>query len=91
MSDHPGYRKPSSGGGYGFSDKRGENAESTPLQLVDRLIASVPEGAPARFDLFRLRQQIQENELTLSEARAAIEKMDELIITRAVDFSRVSS
>jgi len=79
MSDHPGFKKPPSGGGFEFSDKWGENAESTPLELVDKLIASTVEGDPTRFDLFRLRQQIQEHDLTLSEARAAIEKMDEVI------------
>jgi proteasome-associated ATPase len=79
MSDHSGFKKPPVGGGYGFSDKWGNNPESTPLELVDKLISSTQEGDPARFDLFRLRQQIQENELTLSEARSAIEKMDEVI------------
>src|SRR5260221_12694279 len=53
--------------------------EATPLELVDKLIASAGEGDPSRVDLYRLRQQIQEHELTLSEARAAIEKMDEVI------------
>ena len=62
-----------------FSDKWGGREESTPIELVDKLLATLPEGDPARFDLFRLRQQIQEHELTLSEARAAIEKMDDVI------------
>ncbi len=35
------------------------------MELVDKLISSTVEGDPARFDLFRLRQQIQEHELTL--------------------------
>jgi len=78
MSDHPSYKKPP-GGGFEFSDKWGESPESTPLELVDKLLSATTEGDPARFDLFRLRQQIQEHELTLSEARAAIEKMDEVI------------
>ncbi len=46
---------------------------------MDKLLSTLPEGDPSRFDLFRLRQQIQEHELTLSEARTAIEKMDEVI------------
>jgi proteasome-associated ATPase len=80
MSDHSGYKKPpSGGGGYEFSDKWHEPMESTPMELVDKLLATTVEGDPARVDLFRLRQQIQEHELTLSEARAAIEKMDEVI------------
>ncbi len=49
------------------------------MGLVDKLIAATGEGDPVRVDLFRLRQQIQEHEITLTEARAAIEKMDEVI------------
>src|SRR5271156_3659567 len=80
MSDHSGYKKPpSSGGPLDFSDKCGGREGASPIELVDKLLSTLPEGDPARFDLFRLRQQIQENELTLSEARAAIEKMDEVI------------
>ncbi|MGA2605435.1 MAG: AAA family ATPase [Verrucomicrobiia bacterium] len=80
MSDHSGYKKPTPPGGpLDFSDKWAGRQESTPIELVDKLLATLPEGDAARFDLFRLRQQIQEHELTLSEARAAIEKMDEVI------------
>jgi proteasome-associated ATPase len=80
MSDYSGHNKPPSGGAFDFSDKwSSEREENTALELVDKLIAATPEGAPARFDLFRLRQQIQEHDLTLTEARAAIEKMDEVI------------
>ena len=80
MSDHPGYKKPPfSGGSFDFSQKWSARGESSPIEVVDRLIATTAEGDPVRFDLFRLRQQIQEHELTLTEARAAIEKMDEVI------------
>ena len=79
MSDHPSFKKPPGGGAYDFSDKWSEPNEPTPIELVDKLIASTPEGDAARFDLFRLRQQIQEHDLTLAEARTAIEKMDEVI------------
>jgi proteasome-associated ATPase len=80
MSDHSNFKKPpTGGGGHDFPEKWAERPEATPVELIDKLIASTVEGDPARFDLFRLRQQIQENELTLSEARAAIEKMDEVI------------
>src|SRR5882724_13204205 len=80
MSDHSGYKKPTPPGGpLDFSDKWGTRNESTPIELVDKLLSTLPEGDPARYDLFRLRQQIQEHELTLTEARAAIEKMDEVI------------
>ncbi len=80
MSDYSGHKKPPTGGGFEFSDKwSNEREEKTSLELVDKLLTSVPEGDPTRFDLFRLRQQIQEHDLTLNEARAAIEKMDEVI------------
>ena len=80
MSDHPGYKKPGPPGGpLDFSNKWGPREEATSVELVDKLIAALPEGDPSRFDLFRLRQQIQEHELTLTEARAALEKMDEVI------------
>src|SRR6266853_492682 len=80
MSDHSGYKKPAPpGGALDFTEKWGPRNESTPIELVDKLLSTLPEGDPTRFDLFRLRQQIQEHELTLSEARAAIEKMDEVI------------
>jgi len=79
MSDHSGSKKPPSGGAYEFSDKWSGQTEPTTIELIDKLIASTPEGDPARFDLFRLRQQIQEHDLTLTEARAALEKMDEVI------------
>ena len=77
MSDHSGYKKPTPPGGpLDFPDKWEARKESTPIELVDKLLSSLPDGDPSRFDLFRLRQQIQEHELTLSEARAAIEKME---------------
>ena len=71
MSDHSGYKKPPPPGGpLDFSDKWGARDDSTPIGLVDKLLATLPEGNPARFDLLRLRQQVQEHELTLSEARS---------------------
>lgn len=80
MNEHSGQKKPPFGGGsFDFAEKWSPRGEATPIELVDRLIAATREGDPARFDLLRLRHQIQEHELTLSEARAAIEKMDEVI------------
>jgi len=79
MSDYSGYKKPPVGGSQDTPERWGEPADSSALELVDKLLASLPEGDPTRFDLFRLRQQIQEHDMTLAEARAAIEKMDEVI------------
>src|ERR1051325_1885275 len=55
------------------------NEDASPLETIDRVIAMTPEGSPSRFYLFRLRQKIQEDEITIQEARQAIEKMDEVI------------
>ena len=79
MSDQPPRKPRSSGSPFEFSDKWGPASGETPITLVDKLIAATAEDTPARVDLFRLRQQIQEHDITLNEARAAIEKMDEVI------------
>lgn len=79
MSDHPGFKKPPLGGGHELPRNWEGGDEASLVELVDKLIASTREGDPSRFDLFRLRQRIEENEMTLSEARSAIEKMDEVI------------
>ncbi len=79
MSDQPFKRPRPSTTPASLPDPWGPTAEETPITLVDKLIAATGEGDPARVDLFRLRQQIQEHDLTLTEARAAIEKMDEVI------------
>lgn len=80
MSDHGAYRKRPGNDPFDFTNQRGGRpGEPTSTELVDQLIAVAPEGDPVRGQLYRLRQQIQEHEVTLSEARAAIEKMDEVI------------
>src|SRR5690242_14805400 len=80
MSDHQGYKKPPHGGGGHDLPRDWESPEDAPLvEVVDKLIAATREGDPTRFELFRLRQRIEENEMTLQEARSAIEKMDEVI------------
>jgi len=53
--------------------------ESDAVGSIDRLIAMSAEGDPRRYELFRLRQQVQERELTLQEAKAAIEKMEDVL------------
>lgn len=78
MSDHTRHKAPYPGGPPDFGDWGGP-AGDTPIDLIDRLIAQTPDGDPARVNLLRLRQQVQEHEVTLSEARASIEKMDEVI------------
>lgn len=62
-----------------FQSSHWDADDAEPLDIIDRLIAMTPEGNPARFYLFRLRQKVQEEEMTIQEARQAIEKMDEVI------------
>ncbi|MCG3150529.1 MAG: Proteasome-associated ATPase [Verrucomicrobiae bacterium] len=79
MSDHSGFKKPSLGGEHKLPHDWRERADDSPLAVIDRLIATTRDGDPTRFDLFRLRRQVEEHDLTLAEARTAIEKMDEVI------------
>jgi len=78
MSEHADFKKPS-GGHRPIPHHWSEPSDESPVGVIDRLLAVTQEGDPARIDLFRLRQQVQEQELTLTEARAAIEKMDDVI------------
>ena len=62
-----------------FHSSQWDAEDAGPLDIIDRLISTTPEGNPNRFYLFRLRQKVQEDEMTIQEARQAIEKMDEVI------------
>jgi len=50
----------------------------TPLEIIDKLLGSIANSS-LRSDLLHLRKQVESEELTIQEARAAIEKMDEVI------------
>src|ERR1700757_4312506 len=52
---------------------------STPLEALERIIASLPPGDPARRELIDLRSSVAEQEEMISEARHTIEKLDEVI------------
>jgi proteasome-associated ATPase len=78
MSEHADFKKPA-GGHRPIPHQWTEHPEETAVGLINRMLSAIPEGDPARMDLLRLRQQVQEQELTLTEARAAIEKMDDVI------------
>src|ERR1700675_685383 len=52
---------------------------STPLEYLERIIASLPPGDPTRSELIDLRSNFAEQEEMISEARHAIEKLDEVI------------
>ena len=52
---------------------------ATPLEALERIIASLPPGDPARRELIDLRSAVAEQEEMISEARHTIEKLDEVI------------
>jgi proteasome-associated ATPase len=52
---------------------------STPLEFLERIIASLPPGDPTRSELIDLRSNFAEQEEMISEARHTIEKLDEVI------------
>lgn len=56
-----------------------EDAELSPLERIDRAIASVPPGHPLQRELAGLRKSISDTEGTMQEARAALEKMEQII------------
>ena len=51
---------------------------ATPLEVLERIIASLPPGNPARRELIDLRSSVAEQEEMISEARHTIEKLDEV-------------
>src|ERR1700747_2807203 len=59
-------------GGYGAEP-------ATPLEYLERIIASLPPGDPTRSELIDLRSSVGEQEEMISEARHTIEKLDEVI------------
>ena len=52
---------------------------ATPLEYLERIIASLPPGDPTRSELIDLRSSVGEQEEMISEARHTIEKLDEVI------------
>ncbi|MBV9673163.1 MAG: AAA family ATPase [Verrucomicrobia bacterium] len=52
---------------------------ATPLEFLERIIASLPPGDPTRSDLIELRSSVGEQEEMITEARHTIEKLDEVV------------
>src|SRR5947209_3503422 len=52
---------------------------ATPLNAIERLIASLPPGNPIRSELIDLRSGVADQEEMNAEARQTIEKLDEVI------------
>src|SRR3984893_680909 len=52
---------------------------ATPLETLERLIATYPPGDPTRSELLELRSSVAEQQELIAEARHTIEKLDEVI------------
>jgi len=55
------------------------NEPLSPLERIDRLVASLPPGEPVRGELLDLRVDIAELEDTMIEARQTLEKLDAIV------------
>ncbi len=60
-------------------DTHDDTSQSTPLDLIEDLLIALPPGHPARADLLSLRAEFLRQEETIDEARAAIEKLEEVV------------
>src|SRR5246127_67677 len=52
---------------------------ATPLEILERIVASLPPGDPTRSEIIGLRSSVAEQEEMIQEARQTIEKLDEVI------------
>ncbi len=65
--------------------------ELTPLDRIDRALASVPPGHPAQQDLLNLRAAVTEHENTMVEARQAIEKLEQIVQKLTAPANRIGT
>ncbi len=56
-----------------------DEPELTLLERVDRALGSIPPGHPLQRELLDLRSAVSQNEGTIAEARAAIEKLEKIV------------
>jgi len=63
----------------------------SPLERIDRAIASVPPGHPLLRELLELRAAVSETEETMAEARQAIEKMEQIIHKLSAPANRIGT
>ncbi len=73
------------------NDPNEAGAELTPLERIDRALASVPPGHPAQHDLLDLRAAVTEHESTMSEARQAIEKLEQIVEKLTAPANRIGT
>lgn len=63
----------------------------TPLERVDRAIASVPPSHPLQRELLELRTALSETEGTMEEARQSIEKLEQIIQKLSAPANRIGT
>jgi proteasome-associated ATPase len=56
-----------------------DDPELTPLERIDRALASLPQGHPLQRELLELRSAVSQTEGTMAEARTAIEKLEKIV------------
>ncbi|MEI6349601.1 MAG: AAA family ATPase [Verrucomicrobiota bacterium] len=65
--------------------------ELSPLERIDRAMASVPSGHPVQRELLELRSAVTDQEDTMNEARQAIEKMEQIIQKLTAPANRIGT
>ena len=63
----------------------------TPVERIDRAISTVPPGHPVQRELLDIRVAISEQETTMTEARQAIEKMEQIIQKLTAPANRIGT
>ncbi len=65
--------------------------ELSPLERIDRAIASVPPGHPLQRELVELRASLSETEGTMAEARQTIEKLEQIVQKLSAPANRIGT
>ena len=65
--------------------------ELSPIERIDRAMASVPSGHPVQRELLELRSAVSDQESTMAEARQAIEKMEQIIQKLTAPANRIGT
>lgn len=65
--------------------------ELSPLERIERVLASVPQGNPLRRELLDVRDALSQNEGTMEEARAAIEKLEQIVQKLSAPANRIGT
>jgi len=71
--------------------KQASEPELSPLERIDRAIASVPPGHPLQRELIDLRASLSETEGTMAEARQAIEKLEQIVQKLSAPANRIGT